>query len=259
MARRSQFLGMSAGAQDAPVPWDTFSDTWVASDGLGRTVPGFEQVGSPRAGKTVGLFYFLWLGESGEAGPYDISKILEKDPSALQNPKSPLWGAPTIPHHWGESIFGYYRNNDEGGSGQARPDARGRRGGYGGVRRDEPVDLSAQLYGAGARVRAGTATGEGVRLQIAFLCPFWSPKKVVTELYDALYAPGLFSDLWFKWEGKPLILADPALLGEMIEVERFDSAVALKPGQTLGQSFVAEKNVLSVAAPFRPGRRPTPR
>jgi len=29
---------------------------------------------------------------------------------------------------------------------------------------------------------------------------------------QALYQPGIYPDLWFHWEGKPLILADPALL-----------------------------------------------
>jgi hypothetical protein len=46
--------------------------------------------------------------------------------------------------------------------------------------------------------------------QIAFLCPFGDPKNVVAELYHNLYGPGLYPDLWFRWEGKPLILADPA-------------------------------------------------
>jgi hypothetical protein len=248
LAGASLFL-MSAGAQNAPAVWDTFSDTWVATDGLGRTLPGTEQVGTPRAGKTVGIFYFLWLGESGEAGPYDISEILGKDPSALQNPNSPPWGPLYVPHHWGESIFGYYRNNDEGvlaKHAQMLSDA--------GV--DMVVfDVTNQLtyprsYTALGQVFERVRQQGGQTPQMAFLCPFWKPKKVVTELYNALYAPGLFSDLWFRWEGKPLILADPALLGENLEVERFDSAVPLKPGQSLGQSFVAEKKVISVGAPF---------
>jgi hypothetical protein len=45
--------------------------------------------------------------------------------------------------------------------------------------------------------------------QIAFLCPFWDAKKVARELWLQLYSQGLYSDLWFRWEGKPLILADP--------------------------------------------------
>ena len=34
--------------------------------------------------------------------------------------------------------------------------------------------------------------------------------STLRELYDTLYAPGLYPDLWFRWEGKPLVLADPS-------------------------------------------------
>ena len=40
--------------------------------------------------RQVGLFYFLWLGEHGRKGPYDVTKILEADPDAGQKPDSPL-------------------------------------------------------------------------------------------------------------------------------------------------------------------------
>ena len=42
--------------------------------------------------RQVGLFYFLWLGEHGRTGPYDVSKILAADPDAGHNPNSPVWG-----------------------------------------------------------------------------------------------------------------------------------------------------------------------
>ncbi|MBN1125391.1 MAG: hypothetical protein JXA82_10310, partial [Sedimentisphaerales bacterium] len=44
---------------------DLYSDTWAATDALGRELPGFEECGPPREGRTVGLFYFLWLGQHG--------------------------------------------------------------------------------------------------------------------------------------------------------------------------------------------------
>ena len=37
------------------------SDTWVATDSLGRELPGYEECGPIRKGKFVGLFYFLWI------------------------------------------------------------------------------------------------------------------------------------------------------------------------------------------------------
>jgi hypothetical protein len=92
--------------------WDRFSDTWVATDALGRTVSTNEQVGSPRKDKFVGIFYFLWQGEHGLDGPFDITKILVKDPDAMKKPESPLWGPQGTFHHWGEPLFGYYLSDD---------------------------------------------------------------------------------------------------------------------------------------------------
>lgn len=45
---------------------------------------------APRKERKVGLFYFLWLGEHGRKGPYDVTKIFEADPDAGQKPDSPL-------------------------------------------------------------------------------------------------------------------------------------------------------------------------
>ena len=50
----------------------------------------------------VGLFYFLWHGEHGKDGPWDISKILAADPEAWKKPNGPMWGPWGAYHHWGE-------------------------------------------------------------------------------------------------------------------------------------------------------------
>src|SRR5437762_2965272 len=89
---------------------------WPATDALGRPLPGPE-TGAPRPDRWVGIFYFLWHNEAGVRcplldGPYDISKILAKDPGALKKPASPLWGAIGTSHYWGEPLYGYYRSTD---------------------------------------------------------------------------------------------------------------------------------------------------
>jgi hypothetical protein len=38
---------------------DVFSDTWAATDALGRSLPGWEECGAPRANRSVGNFYFI--------------------------------------------------------------------------------------------------------------------------------------------------------------------------------------------------------
>ena len=85
------------------------------TDHLGRALPEYGQVSEPKKGKQVGLFYYLWHGQHGTEGPYDISKMLEKDPDVFKKPESPLWPdpkhAPML--HWGEPLFGYYQSEDE--------------------------------------------------------------------------------------------------------------------------------------------------
>jgi hypothetical protein len=86
---------------------------WPATDGLGRSLPMAGEVPTPRPDRFIGMFYFLCLGRHGEEGPFDIGKILAKDPSSLTNGSSPLWGPPNGPmHHWGEPLLDYYVAED---------------------------------------------------------------------------------------------------------------------------------------------------
>ncbi len=190
---------------------DVYPDTWAATDGLGRRVSTAAQVDAPREGKFVGMFYFLWLGMHGQSGPHDISKILGADPDALSKPTSPPWGKLHEYHHWGEPLFGYYVLDDQW---VLRKHA--------GMLSDAGVDAvifdvtNQATYPKSylALCEAWTAARrDGNRTpQIAFLCPFGNPRGVVDELYRDFYSKGLYSDLWFKWKGKPLIMADPALV-----------------------------------------------
>ena len=201
-----------ASAGPGPAPRDTRPDTWVATDALNRVLPDFRAAGPPRADRWVGLFYFLWLGAHEQGGPYDISKILGENPMAMDQPESPLWGPLHAPHHWGESRFGYYRTDDRW---VLRRHAR--------MLADAGVDTLifdvtnqatyAHEYRTLLDVFAEVRAGGGNTPQVAFLCPFGAPSKVVRELWRDLYLPRVGEALWFRWKGKPLIMADPALLG----------------------------------------------
>ncbi len=193
------------GADVTPGAWDTFSDTWVATDALGRRLPGFAEVGPPRAERYVGMFYFLWLGSHVQGGPWDVSKI------KAANPLHPAWGPMYAPHHWGESVFGYYLADDPfvlRKHAQMLADA--------GI--DTLIfDVTNQAtyrskYMALLRVFDEVRRSGGKTPQVVFLCPFWDPPKVVRELWRDLYEPNLYPQLWFRWQGKPLILADVSKL-----------------------------------------------
>jgi hypothetical protein len=199
----------AAGSCAAPPAWDNFSDTWVATDDLGRTLPTAEAAGLPRRDRTVAMFYFLWHDQPGSShGPFDVSSILASDPKAMQKVTSPPWGPLYAPHHWGQSIFGYYLGDD---ACVLRKHAQ--------MLSDAGVDLIIfdtsngptyphnyqKLFEVFAEVRRlGNRTP-----QVAFLAPFGNPRAVVAELYRNLYSKHLGEELWFRWDGKPLLLADP--------------------------------------------------
>ena len=193
-----------------------FPDAWPATDGLGRSVSTNEKVGPPRKDKFVGIFYFLWLGAHGRGGPYDISKILAKDPDAINHPESPLWGPVNAFHHWGEPLFGYYISDDPWvlrKHAQMLSDA--------GV--DTVIfDVTNQAtypnnYLALCKVWSQVRKEGGQTPHIAFLTPFGDPRGVVRTLYDNFYSKGLYKDLWFQWKGKPLIMADPAQVDDDVK------------------------------------------
>ena len=189
---------------------------WPATDALGRAVSTAETVGGPRKARFVGMFYFLWLGEHGRGGPYDISKILAKDPDAINHPESPLWGPVNAFHHWGEPLFGYYLSDDPW---VLRKHAQ--------MLSDAGVDTVifdvtnqatyAKNYLALCKVWSQVREEGGATPRIAFLTPFWDPHNVVRTLYDDFYSKGLYKDLWFQWKGKPLILADPAKVDDEVK------------------------------------------
>ena len=188
--------------------WDVYSDTWVATDAIGRTVATHEETGPVRKDRWIGLFYFLWHGAHVKGGPWDNSRILNIDPDAMQKGNSPLWGPLQSPHHWGESLFGHYVGDDKW------------------VLRKHASMLAAagvdtlifdtsnkfiyeRYYTALFEALMDARAAGNATPYVAFLTPFWDPASTVQELYDKLYGPELFKELWFYWEGKPLILANP--------------------------------------------------
>ena len=245
---------ISRAVADSPPPaWDTYSDTWAGVDGLGRALPTAAQVGPPRQNKTVGMFYFLTFAHGGD-GPYDNSKILQDHPEAMADVHSPAWGPPNSAHYWGEPLFGYYASDDEW---VLRKHAQ--------MLADAGVDVvifdnsNAVTYDKArdtlCRVWEDIRRHGGKTPQIAFLCPFsnWSSigSRTLGELYDTLYAPGRYRDLWFLWQGRPLVLADPSYA---VPPEALPPPIRhpteLAQGDTLGQTLTAEKPFVAVGGEF---------
>lgn len=186
---------------------DLYSDTWVATDALGRSLPGYEQVGPPRKDRTVGIFYWTWLARHARSTGdqvYDNTEIIAADP------EKPEFGPVGKPHHWGRPELGYYITTDPYVFRkhalmltQAGVDALF-------FDTTNPPSTWKESYTVLCEVFTQMAQ-EGHKVpQIVFICPFGDPMPVLDQIYADLYKPGLFEPLWFRWKDKPLVLADPA-------------------------------------------------
>lgn len=187
---------------------DLGSDRWTATDALGRRLPGYEECGPPRKGKFVGIFYFIWLGQHSTSGPHDITKIL------AANPDNPQWGPEHHFHHWGEPEVGYYVSTEEW---VIRRHCR--------MLAQAGIDtlifdvtnaftypnVYLKLCDVYRKMRE-----EGYRTpQICFIAHSLE-EQTVQKLYDEFYSKNLYPELWFRWDGKPLILAKPDNMPEHI-------------------------------------------
>jgi hypothetical protein len=193
---------------------DLFADTWVAVDGPGRTLPGFTACGPVRANKWVGVFYWTWHTPH-RAGPHDNTKILAQAQGAAVH-----WPEPDA-HHWGEPELGYYLMTDPF---VIRKHAS--------MLADAGIDVI--LFDTTnpphtfrteyeALCREYTAMRQaGVRTPaIAFIAPFGDPRPITDQLWRDLYQPGLWKDLWFVWEGKPLLLANKEFIKDQQMLDFF--------------------------------------
>lgn len=189
---------------------DIYSDTWVASDALSRKMPTFDEVGSVKKDqrRAVSIFYITWHTEDHFTNfkkPYsaDVTKILKADPSARLDANHPLWSENS--YHWGEPEMGYFLSQDEY---VIRKDMS--------MLTDAGVDVlvmdvtNAVRYWDEWEVLFRTMQkmkAEGNKVPQFCFWAFNGPViTVVQDLYDRIYKTNRFQDLWYYWDGKPLLL-----------------------------------------------------
>ncbi len=194
---------------------DLFPDTWVATDSLGRTVPGFHECGPVKADRWVGLFYWTWHRPT-RSGPNDVTELLAGAVDGKVH-----WPTNDAPYHWGEPELGYYLMTDPF---VIRKHAS--------MLADAGVDVIffdttnppftwKEQYEALCREytamrQAGTRTPA-----IGFIAPFGDPRPVTDQLWRDLYQPGRWKELWFVWEGKPLLLANKEFITDPAQLSFF--------------------------------------
>ena len=189
---------------------DFMEDTWVATDALNRSLPGLAACGSPVTNRPVGMFYFLWHQGPGfgSGTNWDVSTWISGHP--FRDPHNPWADNPIMQtvqdtYWWGQPALGYYNPSDPWVL--RRQIALLTHAGVDVLIFDysNAVTYDAQLYALCNLIRQMRFEGFQTNLKITFLTHANSG-ATATYLYNTLYAPGNYSDLWFYWQGKPLIL-----------------------------------------------------
>ena len=213
-------IGSSCYAQkrdkNAVTERDLYSDTWVATDAIGRTMPTNTETGDVKNDKrrVVGIFYITWHTQNIHSwkAPYsaDVTKILEQDPEARKDTNHKLWQNDAYHYHYAEPEMGYFLSQDEW---VIRKDLS--------MLTDAGVDVmimdvtNAVRYWDEWEVIFQTmqkVKAEGNKVPKFCFWAFNGPViTVVQELYNRVYKEKKYTDLWFEWDGKPLLLynSDP--------------------------------------------------
>lgn len=187
----------------------------AGTDALGRTV----RTGDVENEKHVGLFYHVWHG-SHTTGIYNISQLLDVSPEALYD----IDGTPDSPlnafHYWGEPLYGYYRSDDK----------------WVITRHVELLTMAGidylvyDLTNSVVYTDAINALFEVLQEyqdqgfdvpKVAFYTNTGS-RSTINRCYDLWYEHGLYSDLWFSFDEKPLIIGVSSQLTEEERALYFD-------------------------------------
>ena len=181
---------------------------WPATDALGRELPLTAEVGPPKKDKFVGIFYLPWTGDDFSYGPYDVSKILVDQPDMRTTPTFRHTG-PKEWHYayWSEPLFGYYKLTDpwvirrhmhmltDAGVDALVFDA---------TNAEIYENVLSQFLPVLLQIRA-----EGERVPQLFFMLNTDMGNAAKQLLEKFYRPGRYDELWFRWEGKPLMLCNP--------------------------------------------------
>lgn len=201
---------------------------WIVQDGLDRIVSTNTQTGDVKEDKIVAIFYWTWHGDfaNGQTAynnQQNIDKLIEmgyteRDYMTLSMTELNKLGIKTQmgPYHfWDEPIYGYYDGDDEWV-----------------IRKQAELLAAADIDVVFFDNTNGTYTWKETALKVmkvfsearaqgvdapdvSFMFPFgaveWAGTQMV-ELYNDIYSKGLYEDVWFKLDGKPMVMGWPGSL-----------------------------------------------
>lgn len=189
------------------------SGGFAATDDVGRALPTSLTTGiyGSNDERYVGLFYFLWHGEHGDAGIYDLEKIknkygdLAKDATA-KDPETgkSIYGNVGDMHWFAEPLYGYYYAKDQWV-----------------IRKHMELLSNANIDFLYFDVTNGYIYKKNA-LAVMKICHqlneqgYDAPQvvfytnsnsaEVMKQLYNEIYKQNLYPDTWFYVDGKPCIV-----------------------------------------------------
>ena len=175
------------------------------TDALGRRLPLPSEAGPLRSDRYVGIFYFLFINFN--AAVYDNTKILEAHPNAEETGDSPPWGPFGHPHFWGEPLYGYYKITDPWvlrRHAQLLSDAGVDFVVFDTTNTSHYPNIMPIIFDTWTELRkAGDRTP-----QCVFMVNTDAGQRA-QDIHDSFYGNDKWADLWFFWNGKPLMICDP--------------------------------------------------
>ena len=231
---------------------NVYPDTWVAIDGLGREVVTYEQTGGVRQDKYVGLFYWSWHNDLAGSEPFNVSEFIEKYPEAKNDYKFKEWPTDGRAYFWNEPIYGYYRTVDRWV-----------------IRKHAELLAAAGVDAIFFDNTNGTFTWrssyrvifnvfeqarkDGVMTpKISFLLPLDAGgsniKTQLESIYMDIYRSGKYQDLWFYWDGKPMLMGGSRSLDNSLldkEIKKFFTFRAGQPTYNTGDGSTKQWGWLS--------------
>ncbi len=185
-------------------------DTWVFTDGLGRTSLTYAEVGAPRENKTLAMFYWTWhTGGFLADEPVNVQEYSEKYPEAMRDFNHEIWKG-TSSYWWNESIYGFYSGEDPW---VLRKQAE--------LLTNAGVDVIFTdntngdhtwhaAYNALLKEWDDAMTDGLETPKLSFMLPFWDrdyTNMQVSSIYQDMFRTNKYPNLWYYLDGKPMIMA----------------------------------------------------
>ncbi|MBE0653969.1 MAG: hypothetical protein IH594_09235 [Bacteroidales bacterium] len=213
------------------------SNHWAATDALGRKVRDYNAAGDKKKDKYIAMFYWTWHQGANDTSysVKNITEIVRKYPEAMKDYNHPAWGKKKPgSFYWEQPLLGYYKTTDPW---VLRKHAE--------MLADAGVDAVFFDCTNGSLTWEDSyeallktwdqAQKDGVNVpKIAFMLPFAAvPHSLISlrQLYNDIYKPARYENLWFYWKGKPCIMAYPDNLTPSQEDQEIKAFFSFRPGQ----------------------------